>query len=123
MINIYLNNNAQAIFATPLEKLNSAPLFYYFKFKSRQTGNIVEFTAVDISNSPRYQKFIIDPSVLFAGQREGFWNYEIKAAINNNNTDPGGVVCESGLAYIRTAADYINGIYNEQNNEVKTYSK
>jgi len=123
MIQIDKASNVQSIYCTPREKLTSAPAFYYFKFTSRQTKQVVQFTAVDISTTQRFQKFVIDAAVKFANQKEGFWTYQIKAATINNNLDPGGVVLEEGLAYIRTAATPFNGIYNDQSNQVKNYSK
>lgn len=106
-----------------MELLTTAPAFYYFRFTSRQTNQVVQFTVADISPTQRYQKFIIDASVKFANQKEGTWSYEIKPTANNNNTDPGGVACESGIAYISTAAQPLNAIYDEQNNAIRAYTK
>jgi hypothetical protein len=123
MILLNLDSNADAVYCTPLEKLGAVPLFYYFKFVSRQTKNVVEFTAADISSTTRYQKFVVDTLSEFANQKEGLWTYYIKPTNTNNGIEPNTDICESGLMYLNSNDAFTPTIYEDQNNTYKTYAK
>lgn len=123
MIQLNKDNNAEYIICTPLELLSSVPAYYYFKFVSRQTNAVVQFTAQDLSTTQRYQKFLIDTASKFATQKEGLWKYIIKPASSNNNLEPNTDICESGLMYLVSDDTFEPTKYEDQANTIKAYSK
>jgi hypothetical protein len=123
MIQLNLNNNSDIIICTPLELLTNEPAYYYFEFTSRQTKNVIKVTLTDISNTNRYQKFIIDTESIFVNQKEGLWKYIIKPASLNNNTDPNTAICEEGLMYLVSNNTFEPTKYDDQSNQVKAYTK
>lgn len=123
MILLNLNSTTNLVYCTPLEKLSVVPSYYYFRFESRQTKSVVQFTIADTSNSKRFQKFIVNAVQLFANQKEGFWNYIIKPTSQNNGIDPNTDICETGMMYLSSNNIFTPTKYEDQNNTYKTYSK
>lgn len=92
---------------------------YYFVFTNVLTKEVVAFTesnASDISIfKERYNKFNINPSVLFAGKQPGEWHYKIY------ENDVNGVVLEFGKMLLDKSTDFSFVKYNSSNS-FKTYN-
>ena len=92
---------------------------YYFVFTHVLTKDVVSFTkpnASDISlYKDRYNKFNINPSILFAGKQPGEWHYKVY------ENDMNGVVLEFGKMVLDRATDFSFNKYNSDNS-FKTYN-
>jgi hypothetical protein len=62
----------------------------------------------------RYNSFIINPSVLFAGTDPGEWHYTIYQQISSSNLNPALAqgVLEYGKLYLDRAVDYSPTVYD-----------
>ena len=97
-----LSDTTAELILTLTEKVTISAPYYLFVFTHTVTKDTVAFIrseAQDESAYPaRYNKFTINPSVVFAGQQPGHWNYEVYEQASAVNTDPelAGEVLEYG---------------------------
>lgn len=97
-----LSDTTAELILTLTEKVSISSPYYMFVFTHTVTKDTVTFIrseAQDESAYPaRYNKFTVNPSVLFAGQQPGHWNYAIYEQSSAINTDPAqaGEVLEYG---------------------------
>lgn len=92
---------------------------YYFVFTHVTTKDTVDFTKLNPDDlslyKSRYNKFNINPSVLFSGKDPGEWHYVVY------ENDINGEVLENGKLILDRATDFSFTKYN-QATAYKTYN-
>lgn len=92
---------------------------YYFVFTHVLTKDTVTFTKFNSDDESdfrsRYNKFTIDPSVIFLNKQPGEWHYKVY------ENDANGTVLEYGKMMLLRATDFAFTKY-ESSNSFKTYN-
>ena len=103
---------------TELETL-TAPN-YLFIFEHTETRAIVAFVKLNNDDlslfKDRYNKFSINPAVVFSGKPVGEWHYTIYEQASDTNTDPAmaGGVLELGKMIITRETEFAFAQYDSQ---------
>jgi hypothetical protein len=119
MLRFKISDTSRDLILTLTELTTEATPDYLFVFTNVLTKQEVTFTktyADDLSNfKSRYNKFNIDPSVLFADKEPGEWHYSVY------QNDANGVLLEQGKMILDGATDFDYDKYNSQTS-FKTYN-
>ncbi len=95
MLEIVRSSTSQNIILTLTELVTINNPYYLFVFTNLLTKTEIKFIksyASDLSSFKyRYNKFEIDPSVLFASVDRGLYNYVVYEQASDTNTDPTGL--------------------------------
>jgi hypothetical protein len=85
-----------------------APLWYRFSFYNNETGATVDkvySSAVDESPFPeRYNEFLINPDVDFAGKQPGQWSYKVYQQATEIEAADEANLIETGIMILHKAA-------------------
>ncbi len=110
---------SKALLLTLTEMITLTAPNYYFLFTHVTTKETVAFTKTngeDESLFPaRYNKFTINPSVVFAGKQVGEWHYKVF------ENDANGEILETGKMILNRETDFDYIKYNSENS-FKTYN-
>jgi hypothetical protein len=96
MVILTIENSIDNMILTLNEKKTISAPFYLFVFENVTTKAQVKFllnSTTDLSLYPgRYNDFVINTSVKFAGATTGQWNYNIYEQASSTNTDSTGLL-------------------------------
>jgi hypothetical protein len=96
MVILTIENSIDNMILTLNEKKTISAPFYLFVFENVTTKAQVKFvlnSTTDLSLYPgRYNDFVINTSVKFAGATTGQWNYNIYEQASSTNTDTTGLL-------------------------------
>lgn len=119
MLEFSQSDTAAALILTLNEKATTPAPAYYFLFThvtTRQTVTFTKESEEDESLYPeRYNKFTINPLVVFAGKAVGEWHYKVY------ENDASGVLMEQGKLIVNRATEFAYEQYNSENS-FKTYN-
>lgn len=119
MLQFKQNETSVALILTLTELTTEAAPDFYFVFTHVLTKAQVTFTktsAQDESLFPnRYNKFTINPSVVFKGNQDGEWHYKVY------QNDVNGIVLERGKMMLDRATDFEYTKYDSPNS-FQTYN-
>lgn len=122
-----LNDTEVALFMTLTEKVTLSSPNYLFVFTHTVTQDQVKFIRLNTADESlyqgRYNKFTINPSVLFSGKQPGFWNYKVYEQESEVNEDPedAGEILETGMLRLNRAEEFEFTNYNSSTT-FKTYN-
>lgn len=92
---------------------------YYFVFRNILTKDVISFTKLNADDQSlfqsRYNKFTINPSVVFAGKQPGEWHYKVY------ENDANGQLLEQGKMMLDDGAGFTYSKY-DSNTSFKTYN-
>ena len=100
---------------------DSAAEWYWVEFTNRVTQSVVIKKGKTDSDTNRYQKLIVNVDILFDGEDEGMWSYNVWEWDEGEDIKVGDVL-ESGFMYLYPATEFTPTNYNEQNNSFITYN-
>jgi len=112
MLEFKQSDTAATIILTLTELVTIPAPFYLFVFNHVNTSDVVSFvlnSTADLSLfQKRYNQFLINPSVLFAGHEPGQWNYNIYQQASAVNTDTALTqgILESGQMILDRTTDF-----------------
>lgn len=112
MLQFRQNSTSADIIVTLTEKVTIVEPYYLFRFihvLTKDEVTVIKATADDLSAYPdRYNKFNINPSVVFALKQPGEWFYKVYQQDNNSNTDPDATdgMIEQGKLMLDRATDF-----------------
>jgi hypothetical protein len=110
MLEFSQDNTSAILILTLTELKQTDSTDFYFVFTHVTTKEQVTFTDQDESSYPnRYNKFTIDPSVLFEDKQIGNWHYKVY------ETDASGVLLEQGKMILHRATEFEFTKYNSAN--------
>lgn len=122
MLEFKQSDTAATIILTLTELVTIPAPFFLFSFRNVETSVIVTLiinSTSDLSPYPkRYNQFLINPSVIFAGLPPGQWNYKVyqqTSAINTDTTLTQGLL-ESGQLLIDRTAPFAYNNYTATTN-------
>jgi hypothetical protein len=125
MLQFKLNDVSAELIVTLTENVSLTNPYFLFVFTHVLTKDIVAFVAgPDESLSPnRYNKFTVNPSVLFASKQPGEWHYVVYEQLSSNNINPlaSGAALEYGKLMIDRTAEFSFNTY-ESATTFKTYN-
>jgi len=108
-----------------MDYLTALPVWVYFKFVHRVTGEVVEFWGDTIgqSNTNRYAKYNVSTELLFADSTEGMWTYTLQEAAEEEVVPSVGQypILESGYLYLYPASTFEPTKYEGQDNTFIAY--
>lgn len=110
MLRFRISDTSVDLILTLTELTTEATPNYYFVFTHVLTRDAVLFTKLytdDLSSfKNRYNKFNINPSVVFIGKQPGEWHYKVY------ENDSNGVLLEQGKMILDEATDFEFEKYN-----------
>lgn len=111
MLEFKQNDISATLILTLTESVTLPAPNYLFVFTNVTTKDVVAFVLLngaDISlYKYRYNKFLINPSVLFAGKNNGEWHYGVYEQASAVNLDPTGLNnLEYGKMMLNRAVDF-----------------
>jgi len=125
MITLTKGQESENIYCTPMDYLTALPVWVYFKFVHRVTGEVVEFWGDTIgqSNTNRYAKYNVSTELLFADSTEGMWTYTLQEAAEEEVVPSVGQypILESGYLYLYPASTFEPTKYEGQDNTFIAY--
>lgn len=127
MLQFRQNDTAVAIILTLTELVTLPEPNFLFVFTHVVTKNVVSFvkTTPDDQSAyqDRYNEFLIDPAVVFAGQQPGEWHYKVYEQTDPVNINPAlaGGQLEAGKMILERSADFAYALYNSPTS-FKTYN-
>lgn len=127
MLQFKQNETATNIILTLTELVSIADPYFLFVFTHVLTKDTVALllnSTDDISSAPtRYNKFLINPSVVFASKQPGEWHYIVHEQASNSNLDPtlSGEIIERGKLFLDRTTDFSYTKY-DQPTSFKTYN-
>lgn len=126
MIKLTKDQELEYIYCTPMDYLTSLPIWVYFKFVHRMTGEVVQYwsDSLGASNTNRYAKYGVDPSQLFADSTEGMWTYTLQETSEEEVVPSVGQypILESGYLYLYPASTFEPTKYEGQDNTFIAYN-
>lgn len=91
MLKFKQDDTSASIVVTLNEMVTITGPYYLFVFTHITTKDVVSFVLAQSDDTSlyqsRYNKFILNPSVLFAGTQPGEWNYVVYEQASATNTD------------------------------------
>jgi hypothetical protein len=108
MLQFAISDTSAEVIVTLSEKVTIDNPFYHFVFTHVTTKDVVTITkdsADDESGyTSRYNKYTINPSVIFAGKRSGHWLYEVYQRSTEDGAN--GDLLESGKLDLQPATTF-----------------
>lgn len=108
MLQFGINNTSAELVLTLSEKVTINAPFYHIKFRHVTTGDVVSVvkdSADDESDyTTRYNKYTINPSVLFEDQPVGEWHFDVYQRSAADADD--GLLLESGILKLLPATAF-----------------
>lgn len=127
MLEFKQDDTATNLIVTLTENVTIQEPNYLFVFTHVLTKDVVAFVkteADDLSDYPgRYNKFLIDPAVLFAAYQPGVWQYSVYQQTSPSNLEPAlsqGAL-EFGQLLLNRAVDFAFTKYDSPTS-FKTYN-
>ena len=113
----------QNIIFTASEKATLTNPYFLFICTHGTTNEVVKFVVTNISTTGRYDKATIETNDYFSASDTGLWGYVIRQQASSSNTDESlsGAIVEEGYLNLSPATDFEPTVYDEQDNEFKTY--
>ena len=97
--------------------------YFLFTFTNRITQEEVKFVATNISDTKRYDTFVMTVNDFFEDGETGFWTYNIYEQASSSNTNISGLnKVEDGYMYLNPATEFVPIKYDEQSNTFITYN-
>ena len=97
--------------------------YFLFTFTNRITQEEVKFVATNISDTKRYDTFVMTVNDFFEDGETGFWTYNIYEQLSSSNTNISGLnKVEDGYMYLNPTTTFEPTTYNEQSNTFITYN-
>jgi hypothetical protein len=122
MINLTQGQTVTSIIFTGTEQCVLTVPSFYFIFTSRQTKDVVEFLAVNISSyTTRYDEVQVNVSSYFDDKKCGIWSYKIYE-YDTDNTEQLGLV-EEGFMKLHPATEFSPTKYTGQSNIVTAHGE
>lgn len=127
MLEFKKNDTAVNVVLTLNELITISNPYFLFVFKHVGTKDIVTLLlspADDLSLWPeRYNKFLINPSIVFAGKHPGEWHYTVYEQASSSNVDPStsGEIIENGKLMLGREVEFEFKKY-ESGTSFKTYN-
>lgn len=115
--------NTETIYFTGTEKTTLTNPYFLFIFTNSVTNVEVKFVLTNTSTSTRYDKGTVTVNTYFANEDSGLWYYRVREQASSSNTDEdlSGAIVEEGYMNLIEATIFEPVVYNEQDNEFKTY--
>jgi hypothetical protein len=108
MLRFGINDTSAELILTLSEKVTINAPFYHLKFTHTTTKDVVSVvkdSADDESDyTTRYNKYSINPSVVFDDQNVGEWRYEVHQRSAADSAD--GILLESGILILTPAVTF-----------------
>lgn len=127
MLEFKQDDTAVDLILTLTENVSLNQPSYLFVFTHVLTKDVVAFVkteADDLSNYPdRYNKFTINPTILFAGYQPGVWGYTVYEQASPTNISPAlsGAPLEYGQLLLKRAINFAFTKYDSPTS-FKTYN-
>ena len=119
MLEIKQSDTSVNLILTLTELCETSNPNYYFVFTHVLTKDVVSWTELNASDlslyQERYNKFNVNPSVLFAGEQPGEWHYKIY------ENDINGALLEYGKMILDRSTDFTFSKYDSATS-FKTYN-
>jgi hypothetical protein len=119
MLKFKQNDTSISLILTLTELATQASPDYYFVFTHVASKEAVTFTKLNADDESlfktRYNKFTINPSVVFANKQTGEWHYKVY------QNDINGVLLEQGKMILDRSTDFAYNIY-DSDTSFKTYN-
>jgi hypothetical protein len=122
MLQFKQNDTSATIILTLTELVTIPNAYYLFVFTHVTTKDVVSFVLGQTDDQSafefRYNSFIINPSVLFAGYDPGEWRYRVyqQTSPTNINTSLTNGVIEYGRLILDRATDFAYSNYDTTTN-------
>ncbi len=127
MLQFKLNDTAAELILTLTENVSISNPYYLAVFTHVLTGDVVAFILNSAADESlfinRYNKYTINPTVLFSGKQPGEWHYKFYEQASAVNTDVtmAGNILEIGKMMLDRATDFAYQMYNSATT-YKTYN-
>lgn len=127
MLEFKQEDTAAEIILTLTEYVTIPTPYYLFVFTHVSTKDQVVFVKGEIDDESeypnRYNKFTINPAILFAGKQSGEWHYEVYQQDNAVNITPAssGGLLENGKLMLLRSTEFAFTMY-DQAQTFKTYN-
>lgn len=119
MLRLKQSDTSTKLILTLTELATEANPDFHFVFTHVLTKDVVSFTKLSADDESlyqsRYNKFTIDPSVVFADKEPGEWHYKVY------ENDADGELLEQGKMVLDRSQDFEFTKYNSSNS-FKTYN-